>query len=143
MWTMSLGTQETNRATWGYWEIFPSKCKIGFAKVDFLGHTIQKDTINPQIEIVRRILDTDCPKTKKACRSLLGIINFYRRYIPDCVKIIAPITELTKARASNEVKWEVCRKGLSGRSNRFSVRNQFWSYQTLTGSLSCRQMHQT
>ena len=38
-------------------------------------------------------------------RSLLGMINFYRRYIPDCAKIIAPITELTKGRAPNDVKW--------------------------------------
>jgi len=46
----------------------PSKCKIGFAEVDFLGHTLQKDTIRPQRETVGRILDTDRPKTKKACR---------------------------------------------------------------------------
>jgi len=26
----------------------PSKCKIGFAKVEFLGHTLQRDTITPQ-----------------------------------------------------------------------------------------------
>ena len=45
----------------------PSKCKIGFAKVDFLGHTLQKDTISPQIETVGRILNTERPKTKKAC----------------------------------------------------------------------------
>ena len=50
-------------------------------------------------------MDTDRPKTKKACRSLIGMVNFYRRYIPDCAKIIAPIKELTKSRAQNEVKW--------------------------------------
>jgi len=83
----------------------PSKCKIGFAEVDFLGHTLQKDTIRPQRETVGRILDTDRPKTKKACRSLLGMINFYRRYIPNCAEIIAPLTELTKGRAPNVVKW--------------------------------------
>jgi len=44
----------------------PSKCKIGFAKVDFLGHTKKEDTISPQIETVGRILDTDRPKTKKS-----------------------------------------------------------------------------
>ena len=84
----------------------PSKCeKIGFAEVDFLGHTLQRDTIRQQRETVGRILDTDRPKTKKACRSLLGMINFYRRYIPNCAKIIAPLTELTKDRAPNVVKW--------------------------------------
>ena len=62
----------------------PSKCKIGFDKVEFLGHTLQRDMIRPQTETVGRILDTDRPKTKKACRSLLGMISFYRRYIPNC-----------------------------------------------------------
>jgi len=81
----------------------PSKCKIGFAEVDFLGYNLQKDTIRPQRETVGRILDTDRPKTKKACRSLLGMINFYRRYIPNCAEIIAPLTELTKGRAPNVV----------------------------------------
>ena len=68
----------------------PSKCKVGFAEVDFLKHTLQKDTIRPQRETVGHILDTERPKTKKACRSLLGMINFYRRYIPNCAEIIAP-----------------------------------------------------
>jgi len=83
----------------------PSKCKIGFDKVEFLGHTIEKDSISPQIKSIGHILDTDHPKTKKACRSLIGMVNFYRRYIPDCAKVITPITELTKSRAPNEVKW--------------------------------------
>jgi len=76
-----------------------------FVKVEFLGHTLQKDTIRPQTETAGRILDTDRPKTKKACRSLLGMINFYRRYIPNCADIIAPITELINGRAPNLVKW--------------------------------------
>jgi len=33
------------------------------------------------------------------------MINFYRRYIPNCADIIAPITELTKGRTPNLVKW--------------------------------------
>jgi len=35
----------------------PSKCKIGFDIVDFLGHTIQKDSIGPQVENVGKILN--------------------------------------------------------------------------------------
>ena len=30
---------------------------------------------------------------------------FYRRYIPNCAQIIAPITDLTRSRASKIVKW--------------------------------------
>jgi len=44
------------------------------------------------------------------------MINVYRRYIPNCADIIAPLTELTKGRAPNEVKWGD-RKEHSRRSN--------------------------
>jgi len=84
----------------------PSKCKIGFDKVNFLGHTFYKNSVGPQVETVGRILNTRHPKTKKECRSLLGLINLYRRYIPNCAEIIASITELTKNRAPNNVEWE-------------------------------------
>jgi len=57
----------------------PSKCKIGFDTVDFLGHTIQKDSTGPQVENVGKILNAERPKTKKDCRSLLRMVNFYRR----------------------------------------------------------------
>ena len=73
----------------------PSKCKIGFSKVDFLGHILY----------CKRTLKTGRPTTKKECRSLLGMINFYRRYIPNCAEIVAPITELTKNKMPNVVKW--------------------------------------
>jgi len=83
----------------------PSKCKIGFHKVNFLGHTLQKNSVGPQVETVGRILNTKRVKSKKECRSLLGMIHFYRRYIPNCTEIITPITELTNNSAPNNVEW--------------------------------------
>jgi len=34
------------------------------------------------------------------------MVNFYRRYIPNCAQIIVPITDLTRSRAAEIVKWE-------------------------------------
>ena len=48
----------------------PSKCKVGFDQVKFLGHTLQRDCIKPQDESVGRILNTERPETKKSCRNL-------------------------------------------------------------------------
>ena len=91
MWMMCWVTQKIGQNTWRFYEIFfervrkanlclrPSKCKIGFDQVKFLGHTLQGDYIKPQDESVGRILNTERPKTKKSCRSLLGMIHFYRR----------------------------------------------------------------
>jgi len=83
----------------------PSNCEIGFDTVDFLGHTIQKDYIGPQAENVGKILNAERPKTNMDCRSLLGMVNFYRRYITNCAQIIAPTTDLTRSRAAEIVKW--------------------------------------
>jgi len=83
----------------------PIKCKILFDQVKFLGHTLQEDCIKPQDESVGQILNTERPKTKKSCRSLLGMINCYHRYIPNCAEVIAPLTELTQNRAPNNVEW--------------------------------------
>jgi len=33
------------------------------------------------------------------------VINFYRRYISNCAEVIAPLMELTKNRAPNNVEW--------------------------------------
>ena len=81
----------------------PSKCKVGFDQVKFLGHTLQGDCIKPQDQSVGRILNTERPKTNKSCRCLLRMINFYRQYIPNCAEVIVPLTELTKNRAPNNV----------------------------------------
>ena len=83
----------------------PSKCKIGFDTVDFLGHTLKTDFISPQSETVGRVLRMSPPKTKKQVRSLIGLVNFYRRYIPDCATLLSPISDLTKGKGPNLVEW--------------------------------------
>jgi len=70
-----------------------------------LGHTLYGDHIGPQTESVGRILQTKRSKTKKQCRRLFGMVNFYRRYVPNCAEIFEPISDLTKVRAPNVVEW--------------------------------------
>ena len=82
----------------------PSKCKIGFGEIEFLGHNLQGDSIGPQDKSVGQILKTERPQTKKR-PSLLGMVNFYRRYIPNCAKIVAPIAKLTRNHCPNNVEW--------------------------------------
>jgi len=104
--------------------LIPSKCQIGYGKVDFLGHTLHGDHMGPQTESVGRILWTERPKTKKQC-SLSGMVNFYQHYIPNCAVIIASISNLTKSHAPNVVEWgEKQERGLLPKSNRCCQRNQ-------------------
>jgi len=56
----------------------PSKCKIGFGTVNFLGHMLNSNFIGPLQETFGRILKMSRPRSKKQVRSLLGLVNFYR-----------------------------------------------------------------
>jgi hypothetical protein len=45
---------------------------------------------------VRDILDWEPPKSVYQVRSFLGLVGYYRRFIPNFSKISKPITELLK-----------------------------------------------
>jgi len=61
--------------------------------------------VGPQVKTVGRILNTRRLNTKRECHSLLGMMNFYHQYIPNCTEIIASLTVVTKNRAPNNVVW--------------------------------------
>ena len=80
------------------------------------------------------------PSTKKQVRSLLGLINFYRRYIPDCATLISPLTDLTRSSAPNRVEWGDKQEAAFTKVKEvLSKKKQFWSCQTWTRSSFSRQ----
>ena len=84
----------------------PSKCMIGFDSLDFLGHIVGNGKIRPQPDKVDKILHATKPSTKKEVRSFMGLVNYYRKFIPNFSAIAVPITDLTKKGNPNHVKWE-------------------------------------
>jgi len=58
----------------------PSKCMIGFRKLDFLGHLVGEGTIQPEPHKVEAIMKAPKPETKKQLRSFLGLIGYYRKF---------------------------------------------------------------
>ena len=87
--------------------IRPKKSQIAFDNLDFLGHTIGKGIISPQEEKIKKILDTPPPQTKKQVRMFMGLIGYYRSFIPHFATLAAPITDLTKNSAPNKVVWNM------------------------------------
>lgn len=83
----------------------PKKCSIGYGKIDFLGHTIKGDNISPQVESIDRIVDMPRPQSKKQVRSFLGAVNYYRKVMPHCAELMAPLSDLTRRQSSNTVNW--------------------------------------
>ena len=51
-------------------------------KIEFLGHEVSKGGIRPLDEKIETIRDFPKPQNVKQLRMLLGMVNFYRRFIP-------------------------------------------------------------
>jgi len=83
----------------------PTKAKIGFREIQFLGSLVSEGQVRPTQESVEKILNAVIPKTKKGVRSLLGCINWLSKYIPGAALLKAPLSELTSNKASEVVKW--------------------------------------
>jgi hypothetical protein len=83
----------------------PSKVKIGYTELTFLGQVVGKGMVRPTDESVEKILNAPIPKTKKGVRSMCGLVNWLRKYIPNAAKLLKPISDLTSNRCSDMVKW--------------------------------------
>ena len=84
----------------------PVKCELGFSDLGFLGHRVGHGKLQTNQELLDKIQNCDKPKTKKEVRSFLGLVGFYRRFIPNFAEIAVPLTDLTKKGQGNKVKWE-------------------------------------
>ncbi|UYV71990.1 K02A2.6-like, partial [Cordylochernes scorpioides] len=64
--------------------------------VEYLGHTIDQEGIKPLCDNVAALRDMPRPKNIRAVRSLLGMVNYYRRFVPNAGEVLAPLSNLLK-----------------------------------------------
>ena len=79
------------------------KLEIFKDKVCYLGHMISKNGIEVNPEKVRAVQDFPKPKNVKNIRQFLGVVNFYRKFLPRLASIAKPLTTLLKK--DKKFKW--------------------------------------
>jgi transposase InsO family protein len=72
------------------------KCVFANAEIDFLGHHIGINGVQPRLKKVEALLRFPQPVNKKQVQSFLGLAGYYRRYLPHYSEIALPLTALTK-----------------------------------------------
>ena len=85
------------------------ECDFLVEKSQLLGHVIQDGQIRPSDEKLAAIenIDSRSITTKKQLKSALGLINFFRDFIPHCAQIALPLTALLKKNQPEKIRWMV------------------------------------
>ncbi|CAM2716471.1 unnamed protein product [Rotaria socialis] len=72
-----------------------AKCSTAQQSIEFLSHTITKDSIVPSKQRIQAILDMPQPTSLSQANKFIGKIGWYRRFIPNFAQIAAPIHKVT------------------------------------------------
>ncbi|CAA9993988.1 unnamed protein product [Nesidiocoris tenuis] len=73
-----------------------AKCEFGVSQIEFLGHLVTQDGVKPLPTQVEKILSFEKPKDVKSLRRYLGMLNFYRSFIPQAAAILADLNGFLK-----------------------------------------------
>ncbi|CAG2216979.1 unnamed protein product [Mytilus edulis] len=74
----------------------PKKCSFAQSSCIFLGHSISKEGVSPPPDRVQAIQEYPPPKNIKELRRLIGMLNWFRKFIPNFSAKISPLTRLLK-----------------------------------------------
>ena len=75
------------------------------AQCTYLGHIVGSGLVRPEPAKIQAVKDFPVPQTKKQVRLFLGLAGYYRCFIPDYASVTAPLTDLTRKDAPNQVIW--------------------------------------
>ena len=72
------------------------KCSFFKRHIQYLGHLISADGIQPLPEKLESIAKMPAPRNPKEVKQFLGLVGYYRKFVPSFVDISRVLTHLTK-----------------------------------------------
>ena len=70
------------------------KCEIRKETIQFLGHQVSKDGTSPDPNKVKAVTEMKPPQNVSELRSMLGMIQYLGRYIPNLSDLLKPMNDL-------------------------------------------------
>ena len=72
------------------------KCSFFKKHIQYLGHLISDEGIQPLPERLESIKKIPTPQTAKHVKQFLGLVGYYRKFVPRFTDMARPLTKLTK-----------------------------------------------
>lgn len=76
----------------------PDKCHFLRREITYLGYVISENGVKPGPKNIIAVKEFPVPKTRKNMKQFLGLVGYYRRFIPEFARIAKPLTRLLKKR---------------------------------------------
>lgn len=73
-----------------------SKCTFGSNRVEYLGHVVSSQGLEPSQTNVQKILDLKRPECTDEVHTFLGMTGYYRRFVPGYTEIALPLNRLLR-----------------------------------------------
>ena len=93
-------------------QVSPKKCKLGMRKLEFLGHIVSGEGVEPMWDKVEAISKLPRPTSASEVRSFIGMATYYCKFLDHYSHVKRPLTELTKKDtafvwgAAQEAAWQ-------------------------------------
>ena len=81
------------------------KCLLGKTSLEFLGYCINEDGVKPMEDRVQAILDINPPTTVKELQRVLGMFNYYRRFVPKAAQHLYYLFNALKGKPKGPLTW--------------------------------------
>ena len=79
-----------------------TKCQFSLRKIEYLGHVISSKGLEPATSKVTAIVDAPSPHDVPQLKLLLGLVNYYGKFLPNLSTTLAPLYKLLR----QGVKWQ-------------------------------------
>ncbi len=83
------------------------KCVFAVSSFEFLGHLVSAQGARPLHSYVEAVERRPRPTNTKELQVFLGLVNFYRRFLPDAAAFLKPLTDSLRGSKSSQeaVTW--------------------------------------
>ena len=95
------------------------KCSFLKKHIQYLGHIVSGDGIKPVPEKLSSIQQMPCPYTPKEVKQFLGLVGYYRKFIPRYADITRPLNALT-CKDVDFIWTDICQKSFELLKTMFS-----------------------